>query len=535
VQLTEGRQALAEARWGDAKSAFEAALAEEGESAAALEGLGIAHRWLGDVGPMFRTTARAYRLYRRGGDAQAAARVATQLALGEMYFRMEPAVARGWIARAERLLDGLGPTPELALVHTVKASLQLGLDKDLGAALSQARRARELARAAAAFDVEMMALATEGLALVCGGDVEVGMRLLDEAAAAAVGGEMEDPDAISTACCALIDACKRVRDFDRACQWCDQVTDLCERWSDRLTFAACRAHYADVLIWRGSWADAEAQLVANLGPLSAIHPMRLADSLVRLAELRRRQGRLLEAGDLLAQAENHWLAPLVAAALALDRDQPQEAAHAAERYLRRAPRELVTERAAGLEQLARAAIGIGDLATAHTAEAELEEIAERIGADPVRGSAAFVAGTVAASEGRLDDARRMLEDAVDLFASSGGRYEVARTRRELGAVLARLGQEQAASRELRTAAAELSSLGAAAAGAVRNPAGLSPREQEVLRLIARGCSNQEIAAGLFLSGRTVERHVSNIYDKIGATGKSARAAAASYAFVERIA
>jgi ATP/maltotriose-dependent transcriptional regulator MalT len=535
VQLTEGRKALAEARWADAKQEFEASLAEDGETAAALEGLGMAQRWLGEVGPTFRTTARAYRLYRRAGDAQAAARVAMQLALGEMYFRMEPAVARGWLARAERLLDGLGPTPELALLHTIKASLRLGLEKDLPAALSEARRARDLARASGAFDVEMMALATEGLALVSGGDVEAGMRLLDEAAAAAVGGEIEDPDAISTACCALIDACKRVRDFDRARQWCDQVTDFCERWSDRITFAACRAHYADVLIWRGSWADAEAQLVANLGPLSAIHPMRVADSLVRLAELRRRQGRFVEAGELLAQAENHWLAPLVAAALALDQGQPQQAAHAAERYLRRAPPELVTERAAGLEQLTRAAIAIGDLATARKATAELGEIADRIGADPVRASAAFVAGMLAAAEGKLDDARRMLEDAVDLFAASGGRYEVARTRQELGAVLARLGSEQAASRELRAAATELSSLGAAASGAKQNAAGLSPREQEVLRLIARGRSNQEIAAELFLSARTVERHVSNIYDKLGASGKSARAAAASYALVERIA
>ena len=131
-----------------------------------------------------------------------------------------------------------------------------------------------MAHAAGAFDIEMVALGTEGLALVCGGDVPGGMPLLDEATAAAVGGEMDDPDAINTCCCASIDSCKRVGDFDRAGRWCDQVTELCEHWSDRLTFAACRAHHADVLMWRGAWADAEAQLVANLGPLSAIHPMR---------------------------------------------------------------------------------------------------------------------------------------------------------------------------------------------------------------------------------------------------------------------
>ena len=146
--------------------------------------------------------------------------------------------------------------------------------------------------------------------------------LLDEASAAALSGEMDDLDAISGACCAMIDACKQVHDFDRASQWCDQVTQFCERWSDQITFAACRAHYADILIWRGAWADAETLLLANLGPLAAIHPTRLADSLVRLAELRRRQGRLADVAGLLAQSQAHRRAPLVGAALALDRGDP---------------------------------------------------------------------------------------------------------------------------------------------------------------------------------------------------------------------
>ena len=141
----------------------------------------------------------------------------------------------------------------------------------------------------------MMALALEGLAYVCEGEVDEGMRRLDEATAAAVAGELDDLDAISSCCCYLIDACKRVRDFERAAQWCEHVKGFCEQWSDRLTFAACRAHYADILIWRGDWSAAEAELRANLGPLADIHPNRIADGMVRLAELRRRQGLLEEA------------------------------------------------------------------------------------------------------------------------------------------------------------------------------------------------------------------------------------------------
>ena len=531
--LLEGREALTQGRWQDARRAFERALTDR-ETAPALEGLGIALRWLGESGSMFRAMTRSYRLYRRASDRRSAARIALQLALGEVYFRMEPAVALGWLARAERLLDGLEPTPERALTMCIRANTALVLDKDLDGALATARQAQQHARAAGAFDMEMMALAIEGLALVCAGEVQRGMRLLDEATAAAVGGEVEDPDAISTTCCALIDACKRVRDYNRASQWCDQVQEFCERWSDQLTFAACRAHYADVLIWRGAWADAEAQLVGNLGPLAAIHRLRVADSLVRLAELRRRQGRLTDAADLLAQAEGHWLAPLVSAELALDRGEPQQASQAAERYLRRVPPELVTERTGGLELLVRSSVQTGELAAARAASGELAAVADRVGTAPVRASAALAAGVLAAAEQRPEDARRLLEDAVDLFGTSEGRYEAARARQELGAVLAGLGQERAAAHELRAAASELSALGAAASTGA-DGARLSRREVEVLRLVARGRSNQEIAAELFLSTRTVERHVSNIYDKIGAAGKSARAAAASYALVARIA
>jgi len=147
--LVEGRDALSDGRWEDARRAFERALAD-GDTATALEGLGIAHRWLGESGSMFRALTRSYRLYRRAHDRRSAARVALQLSLGEVYFRMEPAVALGWLARAERLLDGLEPTSEGALTMCVRANAALGLEKDLDRALAAAREARRCARAASA-------------------------------------------------------------------------------------------------------------------------------------------------------------------------------------------------------------------------------------------------------------------------------------------------------------------------------------------------------------------------------------------------
>ena len=320
----------------------------------------------------------------------------------------------------------------------------------------------------------MMALALEGLAYVCEGEVEEGMRRLDEATAAAVAGELDDLDAISSCCCYLIDACKRVRDFERAAQWCEHVKGFCEQWSDRLTFAACRAHYADILIWRGDWSAAEAELRANLGPLADIHPNRIADGMVRLAELRRRQGLLEEASRLLEAADGHFLAPLVRAELALDRGDAAGAVHEAERALRRLPPGGLTDRAPALEVLVRARLAAGEADAAREAAEQLRAIAARSGTTASAGAASFAEGVLAAAAGSWEDARRAFEDAVDLYARAGGRWEAAHARRQLARTLRALGHDEAAEREARAADEALRTLGAQRDGAGRRDGARRP-------------------------------------------------------------
>ena len=118
----------------------------------------------------------------------------------------------------------------------------------------ESAQAIALAREVGAVDVEMLALAVNGLALVSAGEIEDGMRRLDAAAAAAVGGEMIDADSIETVCCHMIDACKLVRDLERANEWCLRVRDIATRFADRQMFSICRTAYADVLLWHGDWA-----------------------------------------------------------------------------------------------------------------------------------------------------------------------------------------------------------------------------------------------------------------------------------------
>ena len=549
--LDAGWQALAAGAWQEARTAFESAL-RQGETAAALEGLGWAAWWLNDVPVTFDARERAYRWYRERGDSQAAGRMAVSLAADHLLRRGEHAVANGWFQRAHHLLDRLAPCPEQAMLG-VWESYIAAIFHDTASARRLGAEARALAASLDAIDLEMLAQASLGFATVCEGDIAEGMRLLDEATAAAIIGEMTDPDAIVTTCCYLISACERVRDYDRAAQWCDRALKLATRWSYRFMFAYCRTHYAGVLIWRGAWPEAEDELVEATGDLASTFPAMAAEGIARLAELRRRQGRIEEAQVLLDQLEAHplrtmgsKLALLGRAALALDRGDPAAATELTERFLRGLPPQERVERIDGLALLVRAQAARGDHAQAARSMAELEAITAAIDTPPLRAMNRYVEGIVAVARGDDEDARRRFEDAVDLFHGAGAPYESARSRLDLAGVLARSGRGEAARSEVQTALNTLQWLGAAAeserarallrlleaAGSRRDAAesartGLTRRELEILRLVAQGLSDKEAATALSLSEHTIHRHISNVLSKLDVPSRTAAVAKAA--------
>jgi tetratricopeptide (TPR) repeat protein len=214
----------------------------------------------------------------------------------------------------------------------------------------------------------------------------------------------------------LISACERVRDYERAAEWCGRVGDFCGR-HDIFLLNICRAHYASVLSWQGRWDEAETQLNEAVGGLRASRPPMVGDALARLGELRRRQGRLAEAEKLFAQAESHTITLLGRAQLALDRDQAEEAAELADRYLRRFPERGRVERSAGLEVAARALAGCGDLERSEDALSELRGIAARAKTRPIQAAVYATEGAVAAARGDHDTARCSFEDAIDLLTA----------------------------------------------------------------------------------------------------------------------
>lgn len=559
TRLEAGQSALLRGAWQEAQTCFNQALAMQ-ETPEALEGLGMAAQWLNDAVLIFDARVRAYQQYLHHQDSRSAARVAALLAYDHFTFRGEPAVANGWLQRARWLLKNCEPGFEHGWLYVLEGYLALELDNDTAQAQSKGGQAAELAHALELLDVEMMGLALKGLARVCAGEIQTGMQLLDGCAVAAASGDIADPDAQTIVCCYLLRACEYVRDYERAVQWCDYLKAISTYWHYPMMFAYCRVHYACVLLWRGAWTDAEAILQTATQDLLSIRPTEAGHGVVHLAELRRKQGRFDEAEKLLTQAESHPLnitgghhALLGRAALALDRGDPATAEGFVERFLRRIPPENRMERPRALELLMLAGLALDKRELTQTALDELVSIAEDVATDPLQAMLHYVSGIVAFADKQYLLACSHFEDAVDLFVRSNAPFETGRAHIGLAQTLFAMGRLSQAQGLAEHAQSLLQPLGAVVEHAKATdlldkivnglPAcdhgdsfsqELTHRELEVLRLMVAGKSNHEIADSLVLSVRTVERHISNIYAKLGLQGKAARANVIAYAYREGI-
>jgi len=535
--LRAGDEALSRGEWEQARAYFEAAH-ERGESIEAIEGLAMAAWWLDNGELTIESRERAYRLYRERGDAAGAARMAIWLAWDYLAFRGEPVVARGWLQRAHRLLDGLDPVPEHGWLAIREGEVAFLLDNDLAATRRLAERARTVGSSLGVLDIELSALGLEGLALASEGKIADGIRQLDEASAAAIAGEMSELWAVGRTCCYMITACERVRDLERASQWCQRMLEFAKRWRIRELFAVCRAHYGAILVWRGTWDEADATFETAMQEFAGSRPGMAFEAVVRRAELRWRQGRFEDAAALFHKVEFHPYAQLGLAHLALDGGDAVRAAERTERFLRKLGPESRLQRAAGLDVYARALVALAEVERARSALNELLGLVAEVGTDSLRAPALAVQGVVAEAEGDLDTARLYMEDAIDLFRQIGAPFETARTRLDLARVLAALGRNDQAAEQARVAQEALEGMQAEreaqragalvseldAAGAPEATTVLTPREVDVLKLVAQGLSNPEIAERLVLSEHTVHRHLANILRKLNLSSRSAAAA-----------
>lgn len=566
--LATGHAALAAGCWGEARTAFETALARE-ETAQACFGLAVALWWLGENQASVARGARAYALFRRVGEVSGAVQCAVWLGITYKANFANFAAASGWIGRAERLLEPLEPGPLHGWTRVARAYRMADLD----AAEELTVRAVELAREAGDADLELVALSQLGLIRVGQGQIGAGFALIDEAMAAALAGERSSLDTVVYTCCDMLNACELASDVARAAQWCQVADEFVERYGCPFLYAECRIYYGSVLAARGRWGDAERELGAGLRITDGACPGLHARALIRLAALRVRQGRLEEAEQYLAQlgtrgretactigpgaaafasgpgraaalamgaVEAEAEETLSLAALLLARGDSSAASRNLEQRLDRLA-EHRTHLAAALDLLVEAYIAIGDGAAATAAARRLAEVAGPADSDRLDALLAGAQGRLSSARGDPEAAIAHLETALRMWSRLGFPFEVARTRFELGQVLAPLRPDVAidhARRALATfealgaaldadrVAAFLRSQGVTARTGAKGAGQLTVREQEVLRLLGTGLSNPEIAARLHITRKTAAHHVSNVLTKLGLRN---RAEAAAYA------
>ena len=546
--LFRGREALSTGEWEKSKDLLEEAL-ETNESAEVYEELAWAYWWLNDAVKVFDLRTRAYNLFLRDDNKHGASRTSCWIGLDYIEFKGEFAVASGWFQRAANLLEGLPDSPELAMIKLLKARWSFQVEKNAEQAFRLIDESLKISKSLQNIDGEMLAEALKGFILVVEGRAAEGMPLLDDATLLALTSEKGDIKFTTITCCYLIDACERIRDYERASQWCNNVKEICKRWKYKAMFANCRMKYAGVLMWKGAWKEAEDELQSASMELKKLRPVQVNACTVRLADLKRRQGNWEEAEKLLGKVESHPLIHLYSAYLCYDRGEYENALSMAERYIRRFSPDEKAEKTAAAELLVRIYAKLERFEEAGKMLTELGEITGAMNTAPMRGAFLSAEGNLNLALNNYETAKQNLEDAVDIYDRIAAPFEEARCRVSLSEALINLKLYPQAEAELNSAEIIFKQLGAGKDlekvtrtlknlykknAEISNEYEFTGRELEVLRLIANGKNNEEIAEKLFLSIRTVEKHITNIYSKMGVSGKSARAYAASYSVKHKL-
>ena len=314
--VQEGQTALGRAEWARARECFERALGQDAQHAEALDGLGRALHFEGEYGRAIELTERAFaglparRPWRRSRGPCALVGVPARCRQGEHVSRGRLDGARGVGARRCRGVRG----PRLAVCSIVLPSPGRSVAREQLAASALA-----IARRFGDTDLEYDALALLGEAYVAQGRVEQGMKLLDQAMAAVSSQEVTGIVAIGDVVCRMMGACEIALDLRRAEEWM-QAAPVFQAWKDWVS-PVCRDHYGGILVAAGRWAEAETELESAIRTFERSYRLMRESPLVKLADLRVRQGRYEEARRLIDGHESHPVARRALAAIALGRGE----------------------------------------------------------------------------------------------------------------------------------------------------------------------------------------------------------------------
>ena len=532
--LAAARTAFAARDWAGARDRFLAAQQEAPLNADDLSALGHASWWLGRMDESLATGEEAYRSYLEAGNNRRAAYCAFDTAYG-YFLKGNGAVGGGWIGRAQRLLADEPDCAEQGylLYFAVETNLDGGEETMVKARQVQASGRRHGDR-----NLLAAGIVAEGRVLIKLGRAQEGVALLDEGMLEASAHEMA-PNWAGNIYCHLMAACYELGDIGRAAAWTQSTSDWCDEMAPAVLFKGiCRVHRAQVMQIRGQWSQAEDEAKRVCQEVAHIHVGVVAEGHYQIGEIRRLRGDL--EGAEQAYQEGHRLGRDPEPGLALLR-LAQGRTDVAATLIRSALAGVGDRlsRARFLSAQVEIAIAGGDEATASAAADELDEVASVYGSTGLQAVARRCRGAVLLATGRTEEALSILRTACSGWTELEAPYDCAKVRVLMAHAYRRLGDIESSDRELAAARTAFEALGAAidaadAAGQRRAalPKGLTEREAQVLALVAAGRTNRQIADELFLSQKTVARHVSNIFTKVGVT---TRTAAARFAFEHGIA
>jgi len=443
--------------------------------------------------------------------------------------------AGGWLARGQRLADELAEPDAVQGLLLIPVCLGKLYGGDPGGALQLFSRAAEYGRTFQDRDLSALALLGSGQATLELGRPEEGLRMFDEVMVAVTAGELSAvPSGI--AYCAVVGNCQLAFDLERALAWTLALDRWCRDRPDMVAFSGqCQAHRAELFRLHGAWDEALAAATSAQDRSTTGDPQARYGGWYQQAEVQRLTGKLDLAEASFAQAARSGYEPQPGLALLVLARGDQKRAQT---MIRRAAAlaEAATRRHL-LPALVEIELAAGDPEAARQGADELARFAAECPKPMVRAVADQAGGAVRLEEKDPAGAARVLRQACHVWIQLGVPYEAARCRALIGCACRALGDEASALMELEAAHGQFLELGAApsaswAASLMRKadggaPGPLTPREAEVLRLVASGEGNRAIAASLFLSEKTVARHISNIFLKLGV---SSRAAATRYAF-----
>jgi len=539
--LELGRQSFARAEWRFAYDALAEADLATRLRPSDLEMLGRAAYMLGRDDDYVSALERAYRAYIDAGTPMPAVRCAFWVGHSWL-FRGQAAPASGWFARAERLLGRQqGDVAERGYVLFAELFDHLAKSDAAGACTTAARIA-EIGERFADPDLIALGRMEQGHALVRLGRVEDGVRLIDETMVAVASGELS-PIVAGIVYCNTIAFCRSVYQLRRVREWTLALTRWCEHQPDMVAHrGVCLVHRAEIMTLGGDWEQAlqELRRVGGQFALGALNRLAQGDAAYREGEVRRLQGEFELAENAYRKASGLGREPQPGRALMrLAQGEPQSAAASIRRAMAESVRGL--PRVALLPAYVEIMLAVRDIDAAAGACRELEEIAAQHPSDAIDAMSWHARGAVSLAEGDAQTALAALRRGWRTWQQLDAPYEAARSRLLIGSACQLLGDEDSAALELQAAQETFTELGARSdLAAIEPPSrpevsanlpGLSPRETEVLRLVATGQSNREIAAALFLSEHTVARHLQNIFAKLGV---SSRTAASAFAYEHRL-